>query len=380
MKSRINQKRLQRIRFLLERFIGEGNQLPGAQTLVWHRGELVDFHSAGFRDRENQLPIEEDTIFRIYSMTKPIISVAFMMLYEEGHFFLTDPVSKYLPGFDSLRVIRDPNDGVMGETDPIETPINMIHLLSHTAGFSHGLGGNQLEQDYNKAMYQREHGDIQSRMNAMLEMPLLGQPGEQWAYSGSPDVLSVLIEQFSGMSTADFIQQRIFDPLGMDDTGYNVADDDLERVVTLHFVDENGELKVAGYQPPNQGVTINSGVNGLWSTAQDYLTFSRMMLNEGESNGQRLLSRKTVELMTTNHVGDLFGDGGFGLGFGLVTDLAKNKASGSVGQFFWGGAFCTYFFIDPEEEMVAIMMTQLNPYSNYYSNKFRQFVYQAIAD
>ena len=359
----------------------EQKHIAGAVSLIFRNDQIAHQKAFGATHLDDDIPMSMDNIFFIQSMTKPIITVAFMMLYEEGHFLLKDPVSKYLPEFNNLEVIVDPETGIEGKREPLNKPITIAHLLSHTAGFSHGLGRTKIDQEYWQAMYMEEHVTVQDRMNRMLELPLYGQPGEQWYYSASPDVLSVLIEHFSGVSTEEFLQKRIFDPLGMDDTGYNLPEEKHNRVVTLHTVDSIGNLIISERQPPMSGNTIFSGVNGLWSTASDYLIFSRMMLNQGTLNGKQYLSRKTVELMTQNHVGDLMGNGsGFGLGYGVTTNVADTKSLGSIGTFYWSGAFCTYFVIDPKEELIAILMTQLWPYSGYYGDKMRQLVYQTIED
>ena len=316
------------------------------------------------------------------SMTKPIVTVAFMMLYEEGHFFLTDPVSKYLPQFSNLRVALDPNEGKEGATEPAKTEITIHQLLTHTAGFSHGLGGTKLDNETAQALYFEPQENIESRVNTLVSLPLFAQPGEQWYYSASPDVLALLIEHFSGMSTADFLQKRIFDPLQMNDTGYNIAKSKQERWVPVHNINETGVLVNSEQQLPKDGNTVFGGTHGLFSTASDYMKFCQMLLNKGRANGQQLLGTKTLELMTMNHVGKLYQSPGqgFGLGFGITTDLAESMATGSVGQYYWGGAYCTYFFIDPEEELAAILMSQLQPYSNFYGGKMRQYIYQSITD
>lgn len=323
-----------------------------------------------------------ESLFYIQSMTKPIITVAFMMLYEEGHFLLTDPVSKYIPAFKNLKVAKDVNAGKDGETVPMKKEITIANLLSHTAGLSHGLGASTLDRDYAKAMYQQQHATVTDRMNAMLTLPLMGQPGEQWYYSAAPDVLSVLIEKFSGMSTNDFLAKRIFEPLSMKHTGYNIPAQEQSNRVYVHSKNKNGVLEYSSIQPKMEGNTLWSGVNGLYTTAADYITFCQMLLNKGEWKGKRLLSRKTVELMTKNHVGDLYNGAGegFGLGFAVVENVAETKLLGSEGIFYWSGANNTHFFIDPKENLVAVFMTQLAPFSNYYHIKLRQHVLQAIVD
>ena len=262
--------------------------------------------------------------------------------------------------------------------------ISIAQLLSHTAGFSHGLGANKLEEDTRNALYYTPHKDIEARVNALVSVPMIGQPGEQWYYSASPDVLSLLIEHFSGMNTLEFLQQRLFDPLEMTDTGYNLDEEQQKRMVTLYYWDQERKLVVSPQQTPMEGNTIYGGTHGMFSTAGDYMKFCQMLLNGGSSNGHQFLSPKTIALMTENHVGDFREAGspghGFGLGFGVKTDLSDSKSLGSVGQYYWSGAYNTYFFIDPAEDLVAVLMTQTAQYTNFYADKMRQFVYQAIVE
>ncbi len=375
----IDEDRISRYDYFIENLIEE-EEIPGAVVMINVGGKTAHKKAYGKNNLLEQRSMGDNDIFYIQSMTKPIISVAFMMLYEEGHFLLTDPVSKYIPEFKNLRVCVDPEKGLDGPTEPLESEITIVQLLTHTAGISHGLSGVKLDQDLRKAMTQVEYKDIRSRIDAFLKLPIMNQPGKQWMYSGAPDVLSVLIEQFSGMSTKDFLQKRIFDPLEMKNTGYNVPVENSERIVKLHQKNEEGNLIVSNFQPKSQGNTVWSGVNALFSTASDYMNFCQMLLNGGRWNGHQLLGRKTVELMTVNHVSDLFhGPGsGFGLGFSVVTNLADTNILGSEGVYGWGGAFNTQFFIDPKEELIAIFMTQTLPYDDFYNVKMKQFVYQAL--
>lgn len=386
-KGGVSLDRLDRLEQFVKKEIDKG-QIPGVASYVFRKGELVYREAWGYRDVDNQKPLRTDDIFFIQSMTKPIISVAFMMLYEEGHFQLTDPVEKYLPAFKDLRVIVDSETGINGETVPLVRPVTIRHLLSHSAGFSHGLGASKLDREIMQAMYMQPHQTVQERVATLLTLPLMGQPGEQWYYSAAPDVLSVLIEQFSGMTTEQFLQERIFGPLGMKDTGYNLPAEKHDRVVKVHNVNGEGKLINSDRQMPMSGNTLFSGVNALFSTVDDYGKFCRMLLNNGEWNGQHLLGRKTIELMTSNHVGELYpkrDDGsdsglGFGLGFAVVKNVGNTQAPNSVGNYFWAGAYCTYFFIDPSEEMVVILMSQLQPFSTFYAGILGQLVYQAIVD
>jgi CubicO group peptidase (beta-lactamase class C family) len=360
----------------------EAGEIPGAVSMIMRDGELVHHKAFGVSNVNTKTPMTTGGRFYIQSMTKPIITVAFMMLYEEGHFLLTDPVSKYIPAFKDLKVAKSVTVGKDGETEPMKKEVTIANLLSHTAGLSHGLGGTALDRDYAMTMYYQQHKTVEDRMNAMLTLPLMGQPGEQWYYSAAPDVLSVLIEKFSGMSTTDFLQKRIFDVLEMKHTGYNIPKAEQANMVYVHNKNKAGELEYSTNQPKMESNTIWSGVNGLYATAADYMTFCQMLLNQGELNGKRLLSRKTVELMTINHVGDLYNGAGegFGLGFAVVENVAETKLLGSEGIFYWSGANNTHFFIDPKENLIAVFMTQLAPFDGEYHEKLRQHVIQAVVD
>ena len=368
---------IERIDAWLEREIAE-QRLPMGEMLIFRNGALGYHRTAGRSSLNEDTALKEGQLFHLMSMTKPIVSVAFMMLYEEGHFQLKDPVAKYLPEFAELKVARGTDEGLAVATDPAVSQITIEQVLSHTTGYSHGLSGTKLDNEFAAALYYRPHPDIAGRVATLATLPLTGQPGKQWIYSTSPDILARLIEVFSGQSVAEFLQERLFDPLGMDDTGYNVPADRAGRMVTNHQAGDNG-LSVAAMQFPTSGVTVYGGSFGLISTAADYLRFCRMLLNEGTLDGKRYLSPKTIDLMTTNHVGEMRGNGeGFGLGFGIITDVAKNGVPGSVGQYFWNGAYSTFFFIDPREDLIAILMSQRSPYSGYHEKMLRQMTYQAL--
>ncbi len=379
--SGISLDRLKTYENYLNKSIKDG-EIPGAVSMIFRNGQVVHHKAFGVNNLKDNAPMTTESLFYIQSMTKPIITVAFMMLYEEGYFLLTDPVSKYIPAFKDLKVAKDVRAGKGGETVPMKKEITIANLLSHTAGLSHGLGASELDRDYAKAMYVQPHATIQDRVNAMLTLPLMGQPGEQWYYSAAPDVLSVLIAQFSGMSTNEFLKKRIYEPLAMKHTGYNIPKTEQSHRVYVHNINKEGVLEYSVNQPKMEGVTVWSGVNGIYTTAADYMTFCQMLLNNGEWKGKRLLSRKTVELMTLNHVGDLFNGAGegFGLGFAVVEDVAKTELLGSKGIFYWSGANNTHFFIDPKENMIAVFMTQLAPFSGAFHTKLRQHVMQAIVD
>jgi CubicO group peptidase (beta-lactamase class C family) len=380
--SGLSTARLEHLDAYVENEIDQ-DRIPGAVVLIHRNGETVYHKAYGYRNLEEQEPMEAEDIFYIQSMTKPIISVAFMMLYEGGHFLLTDPVSKYLPAFKDLAVIRDPEEGIKGETVPLKQDITIAHLLTHTAGLTHGLDGSRFDRELMQKAMGINFSSIGDRVDSILTIPLRNQPGAEWRYSFAPDVLSVLIEQFSGMSTAEFLKERIFEPLEMKDTAYNLSPEQQERVVRLHGVYDDSGLTVSKrYQPPMSGNTVWSGVNALFSTPSDYLHFCQMLLNQGVWKGRRLLSRKTVELMTINQTGDLFPAPGYGFGYGfrVLTNLGETQLYGSEGLFNWGGAYNTHFFIDPEEDLIAIFCTQTEPYSDFYHEKLRQLTYQALVD
>ncbi len=351
-----------------------------AEAIIYRNGEVGYHEVLGTSTVETGTALEENQVYHIMSMTKPIVSVAFMMLYEEGHFRLRDRVAQYLPEFSELRVARNVNEGLEVATDPADSKVTIVQLLTHTAGFSHGLAGTPFDNAFAQAMYYQPQAAIADRVRTLASLPLVSQPGAQWYYSASPDVLARLIEHFSGMTAAEFLQQRLLDPLGMEDTGYNVAAEQTQRVVANHGMVED-VVQLAGFQLPTSGNTVYGGTHGLYSTAADYLRFCQMLLNGGELDGRRYLSRKTVELMTMNHVGELRERGqGFGLGFGVVTDPAAADVAGSAGAFYWSGAYCTYFLIDPAEDMIAILMSQRSPFSGYHFEMMQQLVYQALAD
>lgn len=376
----ISNERLKHYEEFVKREMAAG-KIPGAATLIIRNGETVYQSALGQSSLADKREMKTNDIFFIQSMTKPIITVAFMMLYEEGHFQLTDPVSKYLPAFKNLRVIKNIEDGIKGETVPLKREILIADLLSHTAGFTHGIGRGKYENEVAAEIF-KPFKTVQERVDKLLSLPLLGQPGEQWAYSAAPDVLSVLIEKFSGQSTNQFLTDRIFKPLRMKDTGYNLTKEQQARVVKVHGPDKSGVLNNMTSQPKMEGNTLWSGVNALFSTPEDYAHFCQMLLNGGKYEGNQLLSPKTIELMILNHSGKLFttpGEG-FGYGFAVVEDLSETNNLGSNGLFYWAGAFNTHFFIDPEEKLIAIFMTQTNEFTWYYHQKLRQMVYQSIID
>lgn len=373
----ISTERLNRLDTFIHAEMAKGN-IPGAVTLIIKDGKVVQHKALGFKDAVAKIPMEKDDLFYIQSMTKPIITVAFMMLYEEGKFLLTDPVSKYIPEFKKLRVIKNREDGIKGETDSLQSEMTISQLLSHTSGLTHGLGSDKFEKEFMANYFFQLYPNIQARVSKISSFPLYGQPGKQWRYSAGPDILSALIEKFSGLSTDEFLKTRVFRPLEMTHTFYNVPDSDLNKIVKVHTKGE--KISLAANQPPKQGVKLWSGVNALYSSAKDYGNFCQMLLNGGSFNGKQLLSRKTIELMTLNHSGNMFirpGEG-FGYGFAVVTDVASTRFPGSEGLFYWEGAYNTHFFIDPRENLITVFMTQESTFNWEYHGRMRQLVYQAF--
>ena len=376
----INVDRVKRLEKFVQSEIDKGN-IPGAVTMIIHNGTVVHQGALGYKNVSTKTPMKIDDLFYIQSMTKPIISTAFMMLYEEGYFKLDDPVSKYLPEFKNFRVVRSVNDGPDAPTDSLKSEMTITQLMSHSSGLTHGLNDNPVENRFRKG-YFKQSKTIQERVSNITKFPLLAQPGTQWNYSAGPDVLCVLIAKFSGMSVNEFLKTRIFDPLEMKSTGYNVPKSEQSKIVSLHMKGNNGTISVAANQPPFENVTVWSGVNGLFSSAADYATFCQMMMAGGTYKGKQYLSRKTVDLMTSNQTGDLFQLPGtqWGLGFAVVTDGPATKTPASKGLFFWAGANNTHFFIDPKEKLIAIFMTQEGNFTLDYHTSLRQMVYQTLAN
>lgn len=373
----------------MQRYIDQ-RKLAGIATLVARRGRVVHFERFGLQDIEANEPIQLDTIFRIYSMTKPITSVALMMLYEQGLFHLTDPVSKFIPGFKKVKVLVNG----LELADPARD-ITIHDLLTHTAGLSYGDDEEtQVDQLYRQADLFRADITLEEMIRRLTDLPLAHQPGQVWHYSVATDVLGYLVELISGMSLDDFFEQNIFQPLGMADTSFSVPPERIDRFATLYGPTEDGALEVLDRPATSEWlapVSLYSGGHGLVSTAADYLRFAQMVLNKGELHGVRLLGPRTIGLMTTNHLppallpiamGDAQMPGiGFGLGFSVMMDVARSGMMGSVGLHGWGGYASTHFWVDPQERLVGVLMLQLLPSRTYPTTEdFRTLVYQALID
>jgi CubicO group peptidase (beta-lactamase class C family) len=363
----------------------ERKRVPGAVALIARRGQIGYFESFGQRDPASGAPMAKDSIFRIYSMTKPIVSVAAMMLWEEGRFLLNDPVAKYLPDLGRCKVAVIQGGEI--EQVPAERPITIQDLLRHTSGLTYEFRGNgPIHKMYMAArIYSRDQSNAE-QVAALGKMPLLNQPGTKWEYSRSTDVVGRLIEVLSGLSLGEFLQRRLLAPLGMVDTAFHVP------------AQHHARLAEAFAQDPDNGGTVQlikvrdapkfeSGGGGLVSTAADYARFLQMLLNRGRLDGVRFLSRKTIELMTADHLGPITGAPdlllpgyGFGLGFAVRLQPGIAHVPGSVGQYFWGGLAGTTFWVDPAEQLFAILLIQAPGQRDYYRTLFRDLVYAAFDD
>lgn len=386
--------RLSLVAKMSQRYVDEG-KLAGVITMVNRGGRLIHNETVGQRGADDKRPLENDHLFRIYSMTKPITAVAAMQLYEQGKFSLNDPVSKFVPELEDVKVRNE--DGSL--TAPKQR-ITMHHLLTHTAGFSYGFDPtNEVDKLYQEAKLFEEE-DLTAFAKKLAGLPLLYEPGERWHYSVAVDVTGLVIERISGMSFNEYLQKHIFDPLEMTDTFFEVPEDKSDRFLPNHYWDrKTEELKTI---PPSSGVffadyskvTLFSGGAGLVSTAHDYMRFAEMLRNGGRFNKQQILSPKTIKFMTKNHLPDnttvaasgeqplnrVFRGFGFGLGFGVIVDPVATRASGSEGTFMWGGAAGTIFWVDPEEDLVVIGMIQLLDSPWPLREELRVLTYQAIME
>ena len=394
----LSQARLSRIDGWMDGLVADG-KLAGLSVTVARRGHLAYQRCAGLADRERGTAMADDTIVRIYSMTKPLTSLAILMLYEEGRFQLDDPISRFLPCFAHQRVCTGGSRGKL-ETTPAERDITFRDLLTHTSGLTYGW----MEASPVDALYRAEGVDFQTADTTLGELveraaglPLLAQPGAAWNYSIATDVLGHLVAVISGRDFDSFLQERILGPLGMDDTSFHVAQARLPRFAANYGPGADGGLVLiddpatSRFAAPRR---ICSGGGGLCATAADYMRFCQLMLGKGAVDGVRLLGRKTVELMTANHLRGDMGDMGqrrfsessyegigFGLGLSVMLDPARAQVLGTPGEYAWGGAASTAFWIDPAEEMAVILLTQLMPSTTYpIRRELRVLTYQAIVD
>ena len=388
--------RLARVTQWMRRWVDTG-QLPGLLVAVVRDDRLAYFEICGDRDVEAKRPVRPDTIYRIYSMTKPITTVAALMLYEEGCFQLDDPVARFIPSFAGIRVFAG-GDAESFETVPLARPVTVHDLMTHTSGLTYGF---QHEHPVD-ALYRTRRiefnanlGPLADLVEAAAAQPLLFQPGTRWNYGVSTDVLGRLVEIWSGVPLDTFFEERIFAPLGMCDTGFHVPEGQGGRFASNYTRADGGGLALhdsAGDSRFLEPARTLSGGGGLVSTAADYLRFMRMLRGRGALEGVRLLGRKSVELMTMNHLpGDLVDMGqprfsempfagiGFGLGVSVVLDPAKARILGSPGEYAWGGMASTTFWVDPAEDLVVLLLTQLTPSSTYpIRRELRVLIYQAL--
>ncbi len=383
----MSSERLARIAPAMQRYIDAG-LTPGVITAIVRKGKLVHFEVQGDMDVEAGKPMQADAIFRIASMTKPITSVALMMLWEEGHFQLRDPVSKFIPAFADVKVSTTADaSGATGELVELERPIQIRDMLTHTAGLANSYIGNV--DAYRAAVAGAK--DNEELIAKLATLPLNYQPGAEWQYSIATDVVGRLVEVISGQSLDAFFRTRIFDPLDMPDTHFYMDADVADRLTAQYTPGEDQRITL---QDPGSEMsrwitgpkTLFRGAGGLASTARDYLRFQQMVLNGGELDGTRLLAPSTVSLMLENHTGDLdlwlTGPGvSFGLGYGVVVDRGEAATPLSEGAGYWGGAYCTLSWLDPEQELVAVLMTQVRPYRHINIRQdFQVLTYQAIVE
>ncbi|MCU1664704.1 MAG: beta-lactamase [Pseudonocardia sp.] len=392
--------RLERIDTHFRRYVDDG-RLAGWTIAVSRRGRVAHLSHYGLADLEERRPVADDTIWRIYSMSKPITSVAALMLYERGALELTDPVSRYIPAFADMRVYQGGSAASPG-TVPATEPVRIWHLLTHTAGLTYGWHhAHAVDEIYRAKGFEfgSPHGlDLAGACEVWAQVPLLFQPGTEWNYSVATDVLGRVVEVASGQSLDAFFAEHVFRPLGMNDTGFSVPEDDVERLAALYGPNPAGGLlrnRSMG-DAATRAPKFLSGGGGLVSTAGDYHRFTRMLARGGELDGARLLGPRTVAYMTRNHLpggADLEQFGrpifsespyrgvGFGLGFSVVIDAAANKALTHDGEFAWGGLASTAFWIDPVAETSALFFTQLIPSSTYpVRTQLRTLVNQALLD
>ena len=401
-------ERLERIRLIMQNYIDDG-RIPGFLTVVARRGKIVHFETIGMRDIENNKPVEADTIFRIHSMSKPITSVAVMMLYEEGHFQLDTPVSDFIPEFKNMKVYDEDQTQVLDA----KKAVTIKHLLTHTAGLTYGWGNESIDKRYREANLFQPGTPLRDTIKKLSEIPLAHEPGEEWTYGVSTDVLGYLVQVVSRMPFEEFLQTRLFEPLGMVDTAFSVPVEKLDRFAAVYQLTAkkgmkdgtDKEKKTDGGKEKKNGMKGNKeemklervdkdprlasgeirffpgGGGGLVSTAPDYMRFCQMLLNDGELDGVRILKKETVELMRYPHH-----DGWFGLGFSVVNDKKSKDTDDkepkdtpeSIGSYSWGGAAGTLFWIDPEKELIGLLMTQVGDVSTSH-DQFKVLTYEALS-
>ena len=406
----VSAERLEHIRPVMQGYVDDG-RMAGILTAVARRGKIVHLETVGMRDVENNKPIEADTIFRIHSMSKPITSVAVMMLYEAGHFQLDTPVSDFIPEFKNMKVYNEDQT----EISDAKKEVTVKHLLTHTAGLIYGWGSEALDKRYQKANLFQPGTPLADTVKKLSDMPLAHEPGDRWTYGVSTDVLGYLVEVVAGMPFEEFLQTRLFEPLGMVDTAFSVPLEKVDRFAALYELNKEGgtkggkdkekktdgtkekEKKMKGDKPPKMSLErvekdpplkndeirfFPGGGGALVSTAPDYIRFCQMLLNGGELEGVRILKQETVELMRAPHHDDWFG-----LGFAIVNDKGASDTDDkepsdtpeSIGSYSWGGAAGTLFWIDPKKELIGLLMTQISDVSSSH-DQFKKLTYQALTE
>ena len=390
----MSSERLERITELSKEYINDFN-IPGIVTIVSRKGKIVYYKAFGNRDVQGEDKLLKDDLFRIYSMTKPVTAVGIMQLYEQGKFSLNDPVSKFLPELEDLKVLNED-----GELEPVSTTMRMHHLLTHTAGFSYGFSNDKVDVQYSHPdLFLSENLD--DFVNRVAKLPLKFQPGTRYNYSIAVDLTGLIIERLSGQSLDKYFSENIFKPLGMKDTFFQVPEDKIDRFLTRYRYDQKSNYPVEFPATPNQAmddfinVSMFSGGGGLVSSAIDYMVFAETLRNGGEYNEERILSSKTVKFMTKNHLesvikpfqgGDMDflkkrnSDGlGFGIGLGIITDTTKRRIVGSDGEYYWQGP-SSIFWVDPVEEIVVVSMIQIMSAPFDRRSDIKIATYQAIED
>ena len=362
----------------------DSGKIAGIEVLIHHKEKTVWHKALGYNNLIDNRPLEKNSIYFIQSMTKPIMSVAIMQLVEQGLLSLNDKVADFIPAVSTLRVIKDVNTGIDGATVPVKSPMTIKQLLTHTAGLSHGLEEHLFDQQLFKLMYNdlfdpAIYNKLEEPVEKLLQVPLIGQPGEQWYYSAAPDLLALILQKITQQPINEYLEEHIFSPLGMQDTGYNISPENLERIMQLHFNQEDGTLVTSHVQAKSSGNTVYGGTYGLFSSTEDYLKFCQMILNKGAYDGGQILAPETVVEMTKNHVGALIGPTrGLVLGLAFYTILKMTLVLQIMVRFI-GVVFLRHIFLStPKADLIALIMTQKIPNTNEYIIALNRAVYGAL--
>ena len=375
----LSEQRLERVGDVLERLVEE-KDVAGVQALLWQRGKVVYYASEGYQDLESGIPMSDSSLFRIYSMTKPITSVAALMLYEEGKLRLDDPVSRFIPKFAGLEVY---NEDAPGERMPAPREITIHDLLTHRAGLTYGFFSNTPVDSMYWAHRVWSRGTLAQFVERVATVPLLYEPGKQWHYSVATDVLGRVVEVASGESLDVFCHERIFGPLKMHDTAFSVPADKIHRLSSLYNPNQEGGLRAVDRGPSSEfadPVEFLSGGGGLVSTPMDYIRFAELLFRGGSLGEVQLLKPETVALMTQDHLHQGADSGwGFGLGVEVFVDPTLMNEPGNPGMFGWAGAANTFFFVDPRAELIGMIFTQLRPFNrDHFQLPFKKAIYSTL--